>query len=125
MKITIRFPNYRVEAELYDTPTSRALYDILPVTRNVNTWGDEIYFEIPVTMPLEPGAKAEVEAGELAYWPNMPAFCIFFGPTPVSRDGRPVAASPVNLLGRLLKLEPVSLRSIHEGQNVTIEKSSS
>ena len=123
MKINIRFPSYRVEAELYDTPTARAIYENLPITRNVSRWGDEIYFELPVTSPLEPGAKAEVEVGEVAYWPNMPAFCIFFGATPVSRDDRPVAASPVNVLGRLSTVDRDKLRGIHEGENVTIEKS--
>lgn len=123
MKINIRFPSYRVEAELYDTPTARAIYENLPITRNVSRWGDEIYFELPVTSPLEPGAKAEVEVGEVAYWPNMPAFCIFFGATPVSRDDRPVAASPVNVLGKLSTVDRDKLRGIHEGENVTIEKS--
>jgi len=122
MKINIRFPAYRVEAELYDTPTARAIYEILPITRNVNRWGEEVYIEVPVRSPLEPGAKAEVEVGELAYWPNMPAFCIFFGPTPVSRDDRPVAASPVNVLGKLSIVDREQLRGIHEGENVTIEK---
>ncbi|RPI44777.1 MAG: hypothetical protein EHM46_02470 [Bacteroidetes bacterium] len=122
MMINIRFPRYRVEAELYDTPTGHALYDSLPITRNVIRWGDEIYFEVPVTSILEPGAKAEVQAGDLAYWPNMPAFCIFFGPTPVSRGAQPVAASPVNVVGRLKVLDLQQLKGIHEGENVTLER---
>jgi hypothetical protein len=122
MKISIRFPNYRVEAELYDTPTARAIYEILPITRNVSRWGEEIYFEIPVRSPLESGSKAEVKVGELAYWPNMPAFCIFFGATPVSHSDQPVAASPVNVLGKLSILDLEQLRGIHEGENVTVEK---
>lgn len=122
MKIIIRFATHQVEAELYDTPTGRAVYDALPIQRNVNTWGDEIYFGIPVHAELEAEAKAEVSVGDLAYWPNMPAFCIFFGATPVSSGNTPVAASPVNVIGKLLQMDLESLRGIHDGENVTLEK---
>jgi hypothetical protein len=122
MKINIRFATYQVEAELFDTPTGKAIYEALPIQRNVMTWGDEIYFGISVNSDLEPDARAEVSVGDLGYWPNMPAFCIFFGPTPVSTGSTPVAASPVNLIGKLLITEPDLLRKIPEGENVTLEK---
>lgn len=120
MKVIISFATYRVEAELYDTPTGRSIYEALPIMRNVNRWGDEIYFEIPVQSTLEEEAKAEVAVGELAYWPNMPAFCIFFGPTPVSTGSTPVAASPVNVFGKLSKIDLEELRRIPDGENVTV-----
>ena len=91
MKIRISFPSFHLEAELFDTPTARAVYEELPIKRNASTWGEEIYFGIPARVELEAGAKAEVDPGALGYWPNMPAFCIFFGPTPVSTGHRPVA----------------------------------
>ncbi len=122
MKVKIKFATYHVEAELFDTPTGRAIYDSLPVTRNVNCWGDEIYFGIPVQSSLEENAKAEVLVGDLAYWPNMPAFCIFFGATPVSTGSTPVAASPVNVFGRLSRIDLDELRRIPDGENVTIDK---
>ncbi|MEN8227076.1 MAG: cyclophilin-like fold protein [Bacteroidota bacterium] len=122
MKVIISFATYQVEAELYDTPTGRSIYEGLPIQRNVNRWGDEIYFEIPVHSTLEEEAKAEVSVGELAYWPNMPAFCIFFGPTPVSTGETPVAASPVNVFGRLLKINLEELRRIPDGENVVVER---
>ncbi|MCK4748510.1 MAG: hypothetical protein KAT15_15770, partial [Bacteroidales bacterium] len=80
MRVIISFSTYRVEAEIFDTPTGRAVYDELPLKRNVITWGEEIYFGLDTRVPLEDGAQAEVSVGDLAYWPNMPAFCIFFGP---------------------------------------------
>lgn len=123
MKITIRFATFRFEAELYDTPTGLAVYEALPFQSNVNTWGDEIYFGIPVQADLEPDAKAEVSVGDLAYWPNMPAFCIFFGATPVSTGSAPVAASAVNVFGRLLNPDPDDLRRIPDGENLSVEKS--
>lgn len=122
MKVIISFATYRVEAELHDTPTGRSIYKALPIQRNVNRWGDEIYIEIPVQATLEPAASAEVAVGDLAYWPNMPAFCIFFGATPVSPGSQPVAASPVNVFGKLLKVELDELRRIPEGMNVTISR---
>ena len=121
MKVIISFATYRVEAELYDTPTGRSIYAALPFQRNVNRWGDEIYFEIPVQSTLEADAKAEVSVGELAYWPNMPAFCIFFGATPVSTGSTPVAASPVNVFGKLSKIDLEKLRRIPDGENVSVE----
>ena len=122
MKIIIRFATYQVEAELFDTITGQAIYEALPVHENVNRWGEEIYFGISVQSELEAGAKAEVAVGDLAYWPNMPAFCIFFGPTPVGSGDKPVAASPVNIVGRLSSPDLDKLRSIPDGENVTIEK---
>jgi hypothetical protein len=122
MNITIRFASYEIDAELFDTPTGRAIYDSLPLHENVSLWGDEIYFEIPVEMGLEPGSRATVEVGDLAYWPNMPAFCIFFGPTPVSSGSTPVAASAVNIFGKLSTVEPDMLRKVFDTSKVTVTK---
>ncbi|MCP4314068.1 MAG: hypothetical protein GY790_22680 [Bacteroidetes bacterium] len=122
MKVIISFANYKVEADIYDTPTGRAIYEALPLKRNVNTWGDEIYFDISVQSELEEDAQAEVSVGELAYWPNMPAFCIFFGPTPVSTGGKPMAASAVNVFGCLTEVDRDRLRGIPEGENVLVDR---
>ena len=81
MNIIIKFLNLQVEATLKDTPTGRAIFGALPIQGNVSTWGDEIYFGVPVDTELEEGAKAEVSVGDLAYWPTMPAFCISESPT--------------------------------------------
>ena len=121
MRVIISFSTYRVEAEIFDTPTGKAVYSELPLKRNVITWGEEIYFGLDTQVPLEDGAQAEVSVGDLAYWPNMPAFCIFFGPTPVSTGSQPMAASPVNVFGRLLNVEPERLGKIREGENLVIE----
>jgi hypothetical protein len=122
MRIIIKFALSQVEAELFDTPTGRAVYEALPLQRNVNRWGEEIYFEVPVHCALEEIARAEVNVGDLAYWPNMPAFCIFFGPTPASTSGQPVAASPVNVFGRILALETSLLSGIPDDANVVVER---
>ncbi len=122
MKIIIRFATYEVEAELLDTPTAQAIYKALPLKEHVNRWGDEIYFGIPVQSQLESSAKAEVNEGDLAYWPTMPAFCIFFGPTPVSSGNRPKAASPVNVFGKISSLDREELKKIEDGEVVSLER---
>ena len=122
MKVNITFSTYHVEAEIFETPCGRAIYASLPIKKNVSTWGEEIYIELPVHCELEEGALAEVSVGDLAYWPNMPAFCVFFGPTPVSRGDQPVAASKVNVFGKLLDADLESLRAIREGENILVER---
>ena len=121
MKVKIQFDSYAVEATLLNTPTGKAIYEALPIKSAVNTWGEEIYFGIPIQADLEPGAMAETAVGDLAYWPNMPAFCIFFGPTPASMDATPVAASAVNVFGQLTNPDLKRLRGISDGQNVSVE----
>ncbi|HDM75558.1 MAG TPA: hypothetical protein ENG51_03705 [Deltaproteobacteria bacterium] len=102
MKIKIKVENVSMEAELFDTPTSRKILDVLPLETTFNTWGEEIYFEIPVTAELDDTAKDVVEIGDLGYWPTGKAFCIFFGQTPISEPGKIKPASAVNIIGRVL-----------------------
>lgn len=100
-KINISVGNVSLEAQLLDTPTASKILESLPLESSANVWGDEIYFDIPLSLEQEPDARADVQVGDLAYWPAGPAFCIFFGPTPVSTDDQPRAYSPVNVFGRV------------------------
>jgi hypothetical protein len=111
----------RCTGELNDSPTAQKIWDALPIKGRANVWGDEIYFEISVEMPQEPDARQDMEVGELGYWPVGRAFCIFFGPTPVSTGDKPRAYSPVNVLGRVLG-DVRGLKSVGNGENVTISK---
>lgn len=120
-KITIKFNSLSFKAELNDSPTSKAIWEQLPIESQVSTWGEEIYFEIPVEMPQEPDAQQIVSVGDLGYWPVGQAFCIFFGPTPVSTDERPRAYSPVNLVGKILGDREL-LKSIQNHESVRIEQ---
>jgi hypothetical protein len=120
-KITITAGDVTLPAELNDGPTAQQIWESLPIEGQANVWGDEIYFGIPVTAEQEPGARAEVEVGELGYWPPGNAFCIFFGPTPVSTDERPRAASPVNILGRMLG-DATQFRAVRHGTPVQITR---
>ena len=100
-KINISVENLPIEAEMFETPTARNIIEALPLEGSVNVWGDEIYFNIERHLELEPDARENVAVGDLAYWPAGPAFCILFGPTPVSTGDQPRAYSPVNIFGRV------------------------
>jgi hypothetical protein len=112
----------RVEAlaELNDTDTARRIYEALPVTAHANTWGDEIYFSIPVQCPVE-NAQEVVALGDLGYWPPGSAFCIFFGPTPASRGDEIRPASAVNVFGRVVGDAKV-FKQVRPGEAVRVAK---
>jgi hypothetical protein len=100
-KIRIRAGAIEVEAELNDTRTAQAIWETLPIKGRVNLWGDEIYFSIPLSLKLEAGQEM-VNIGELGYWPDGNAFCIFFGLTPVSQGDEIRPASPVAVFGKVI-----------------------
>lgn len=120
-KIKIRVGEQVFPASLFDTPTAQAILDTLPFESTANTWGDEIYFQVPAYVRLESDARSRVAVGDLAYWPTMPAFCIFFGPTPASFGDEPRAASDVNVFGRLDDVDLSTLRNVRSGQVITVE----
>ena len=119
--ITIKVGTKEFSAELHDTPTAKAILDALPFEASAITWGEEIYFSVPADADLEADARVEVQVGDLAYWPTMPAFCIFFGPTPVSFGKEPRAASAVNVFGRLKEVDLEALRSVVDGELIRVE----
>jgi len=118
--ITISVQDITIRAELSNTPTAKAIKKLLPLTGTANVWGDEIYFTIPLEIGLEQDARENVEVGELGYWPAGPAFCIFFGPTPVSTDDRPRAYSQVNVFGRTID-DATVLKSISGRATVKVD----
>ena len=109
-----------MDAELNQSETAQQIWDALPIEARGSTWGDEIYFSIPVEAEAN-NAQAVVELGELAYWPPGTAFCIFFGPTPMSRGAEIRPASPVNVVGKLIG-EPQAFKQVKDGTVVKIEQ---
>lgn len=121
IKIKITIGEKVFHAQLNNSDTAKAILGMLPFKGKVSVWGNEIYFVPPVQCALEKDARAELEVGELGYWPNMPAFCLFFGPTPLSNSEKPVAAGPVNVFGTLTPIDLDGLKSINDNENITVE----
>lgn len=124
MKIKIFFNRKEIEADLNDSETAKRIYDALLIEADANVWGEEIYFEIPVVMEDEKAySRQNMHVGELAYWPQGNAFCIFFGKTPVSINSEPRAISNVNVIGMLAnKSEAKLFKSVKDGDKIRIEK---
>ena len=120
MKIRIHVGKLSMDAELNDTPTARKIQEALPLESTFNTWGDEIYFSIPVDAELDESAREVVEIGDLGYWPTGKAFCIFFGLTPMSSPGRIVPASAVNIVGKVTG-DATKFKEVMSESNVRIE----
>ena len=119
----VRIATTKIEmlATLNDTPKAERIWDALPFESTVNTWGQEIYFSVPVQMDLGSDARDKMEVGELAYWPTGSAFCIFFGKTPASKGDEPRAASPVNPIGRV-EGDVKVFRGVRDGETIRVEK---
>jgi len=116
--IRITAGNVTMDATLNESATASEIWDALPITARANIWGDEIYFAIPVHR-AEEKAKATVGLGDLGYWPPGNAFCIFYGPTPMSRGDEIRPASPVNIVGKVVG-DAKAFKQVSSGTKVTI-----
>jgi hypothetical protein len=122
-KFLVRFDfgEVKFDAELLDTPTAKAIAKALPIEARVNTWGEEVYFTVPVDVKREADARAVVKLGEIAYWPDGPAIAVGFGRTPIS-EGREIRlASPCNVFAKALSDVKV-LAKIRPGMRVTVDE---
>ena len=122
MKKEIKISAGRIEVKAYlnETNTAEKVWEALPITASANTWGDEIYFAIPVQVELE-NAKELVSLGDIGYWPPGKAMCLFFGKTPVSKGDEIRPASAVNIIGKIegdLRL----LKKVKDGETITIRR---
>lgn len=119
--IVIRCGAIEIRARLNGSETARRVAAALPFDSEAGRWGDEVYFEIPVAARIAPDARDLMQAGELAYWPPGKAFCVFWGPTPSSREREIRAASPVNVIGRV-EGDPARLGVVRDGDIIVVEK---
>lgn len=119
--IFITVGSINARAELNDSPTATAIWEALPIEARAATWGDEVYFGIPVIEAEGKDARDVLAMGELGYWPPGQAFCIFFGPTPASQGNEIRSASAVNPIGRVVD-DPKVFRIVHDGETIVLSR---
>ncbi len=120
-RIRFDFGTLTLDAELLDTPTAEAIAAALPIASSVLTWGEEVYFDVPVHVGREKDARAIVTPGEIAYWPDGPAIAIGFGRTPISKGEETRLASPCNIFATALEDVKI-LGKIRAGTKVFVTK---
>ncbi len=120
MKIRISWDKREVFGVLNDTPTSKRLFESLPCSSAANTWGEEVYFSVPVQAELEPDAREVVPPGTICFWVQGRSLAIPFGPTPVSRADECRLVTKVNVLGKL-EGDPRVLKSVSDGDKIRVE----
>ena len=118
-RVRISWPQSAANATLEDTPTARALVSALPVKARAQTWGEEVYFEIPITAKLESGAKQVVPPGTVCFWTEGSSLALPWGRTPVSEGDESRLVTRCNVLGRI-DGEPRQLASVRSGDSITV-----
>ena len=122
-KLKMTIGGVEITAELFETATAEAIFASLPFSSAARTWGEEVYFDTPVSAEHEADARDVVEAGELAFWLAGSAIAIGFGPTPVSQGDEIRLASPCNIWGRALE-DVRTLSTVNSGDAITVEAAS-
>ena len=121
MRIRFDFGSLTLDAETLDTPTAKAIAAVLPIYASVLIWGEEVYFDVPVSAAREQAARAVVTPGEIAYWPDGHAIAIGFGRTPISHGDETRLASPCNIWARALG-DVKALKAVRVGTKIKVSK---
>ena len=119
-KIRIAWPSGEVTADLKETPTTRKLLAALPCKASASTWGDEVYFSLPVKAQLEPDARQVVDPGTVCFWVDGNALALPFGPTPIAKGSECRLVAKCNLLGKIAG-DPRQLKSVRDGDEIRVE----
>ena len=118
-RIRIAWPKGAVSATLEDTPTARALVEALPANAKAQTWGEEVYFELPVKAKLEADAKQVVPSGSVCFWVEGSSLALPWGRTPVSQGDESRLVTRCNVLGAI-DGDPRRLASVRGGDTISL-----
>jgi hypothetical protein len=118
-KLILKIGPISLAAELLDTPTAKEILKHVPFTSSANTWGDEVYFNTPITTSEEADAKDIIDAGELAFWAEGSCIAVGFGPTPISQGNEIRLAAKTNIWGRALT-DVKLLSKVKDGDPVSV-----
>jgi hypothetical protein len=119
-RVRIAWQGGEVTAHLQDTPTARQLLAVLPCDAGANTWGDEVYFEVPLNAPLESDAQQVVDPGTVCFWVQGSSLALPFGPTPVSKGDECRLVTRCNVLGKI-EGDPRRLKKVRQGTQIRVE----
>ncbi len=120
-RIRFEFGTLTLDAELLDTPTAHAVAAALPISSSALTWGEEVYFEVPIKVAAEKDARAVVTPGEIAYWPDGHSIALGFGRTPISKGDETRLANPCNVFAKALG-DVKALAKVRAGVKVNVTK---
>ena len=120
-RIRIAWDAGEVIADLRESPTTTKLLAALPCKATANTWGDEVYFNLPIAATLEPDAQQVVDPGSVCFWVDGSALALPFGPTPISRGSECRLVTRCNLLGKITG-DPGTLKSVRDGDEIRVER---
>ena len=112
----------RVVLELDDKlapKTIKSFLDLLPFKVGINIWGEELYTNETSLKVGPENSKSLVDLMDVAYWPPGKAICLFFGPTPIGKQGEIKPYSEVNVMGKIVQTEKNFLKDVRDGIEAT------
>lgn len=118
-RIRIAWQGGEVTANLRDTPTAKQLLAVLPREASANTWGEEVYFELPLEALLESDAQQVVDPGTVCFWVEGSSLALPFGPTPVSKGDECRLVTRCNVVGKI-EGDPRRLKQVRQGVTIRV-----